>query len=719
MWKNILKKFIFFTTTATSNKIYIYILFILVFITILFWILNIFSTCSDSLKVKPQLPTNVNYIKISENKKNVDGNHVIGTPCINSCSDPSLECKSLNDNILINDMVMLDSNKKHCLPKKMVSYSKCTAAKGGVKRLEYNENLKQYEITCRCTMPSIYTNLSPKNDCNIVTACKHPVLGTDTSFAELECHCSESSDFLPYSDGGPKCEVHDFITGRVDPAIYKNYKKIDPKYVDPKYLEYYPANFLKYRTLPDPCQIDMNTQQPLLPGIARAVEHTKKDGKKIVYCEVDKNFDQNYIGITYNTDYLLNNNGTLPNAIIGITETIANEKDTVVENKWGFEFGTRNNPIPFTLVLKSTLNKNLLKALPTTIHEGKFMKIFHMDDWSILDENNRFSLTPANTYTLNFVPQLVLTDKSQKDTLPLKYMNDASLIVKYNYAPTLIPISIDARYRFFYTYNGVLEYIKSNTPGRVEYPIAKNAEKHNIAFYADQMEHAAFKNVDLQGMPALLATIIQTAATDGAEDNTTEMRIIATNIIKSEQDLNFTNQFLLKMFKNNQILVPLYNMEIKRRTTLDLLITLQNYVDVAGGIEPKSVDHILGNVLLNYPGDVHKVLDIDADSVNALAPRDSINLEPAWPVYFETLEKIQGIHINSDIFNLHPYNSDRKELQLYNQLSSDLPLIMTPSHDSTITVQHHTTTTAVTKESVQSSSSSSSSPSSSPSSSQI
>lgn len=232
-----------------------------------------------------------------------------------------LVCKSNadcnNDQLICSNFLNLSSNKRECLPKNLPSFD-CTKERGGKWVLHWDQT-KGYELLCQCTQPKIFANESQYADCNIVKACEKYDVTSAHSITTLRCNCSFPFESILWDQEfnaekpGPGCFPVNFFRNSSDPDEYMDLPKLDPDFINPLYKR----NFYNFasRTLPDPCRVDPLTGQVHPKGISYA---TKVNG--IVQCNIAEN-NHNYQTLTFATDYLLNNNGSYPNAVIKIQDS--------------------------------------------------------------------------------------------------------------------------------------------------------------------------------------------------------------------------------------------------------------------------------------------------------------------------------------------------------------------------------------------------------------
>lgn len=279
-------------------------------------------------------------------------------PTTEEC-DPGLTCRRLVRDIVFGD-ITLQSDFTYCVPGIEPA---CTVKRGGQLVLSYDRIFQQYRLLCNCTKPQYFTG-NNEGDCNHVTACADYVPGTDTDIKTLKCICNEKWEiFKDYNNGGPVCSPVNFFTSAYDPLSYETVPKMEWQYVSEQYRRLF--RNIEKRSMPDPCRIDGYSGQ-VLPTTAAYMLYVRHPDGDYVRCQTN---NDNYIPITFNSDYLIGNDGRYPNGII----QTSNYGNVIT----GYEFGAVKNGaygplIPFKQVLKRAANQKLLDFIPWDAYGFKY-----------------------------------------------------------------------------------------------------------------------------------------------------------------------------------------------------------------------------------------------------------------------------------------------------------------------------------------------------------
>lgn len=239
-------------------------------------------------------------------------NDSAGKKCTSNgdCKDEKLICSDY-----------LQKNHFVCLPRKLPSTDKkCTNRLGGKWTMEWDRKIEEYKLFCRCEYPQIFSNNQTNGDCDVLTACDTPIPGTTDSIENLRCQCPYPQDFIKFGETykfsgtdititGPTCVNVNFFRYTNDPFIYTFLPVLSPKAIEPEYVKLF-YNFSK-RTLPDPCHIDALSNR-IIPEPVSSVVILNGAAQ----CRINEEYLMSYATITFDTDYLLGNNGKYPNAVI-------------------------------------------------------------------------------------------------------------------------------------------------------------------------------------------------------------------------------------------------------------------------------------------------------------------------------------------------------------------------------------------------------------------
>ncbi|MBT0716604.1 Pif-1 protein 2 [Dolichomitus sp. PSUC_FEM 10030005] len=227
-----------------------------------------------------------------------------------------------------------------------IEAKKCTA-RNGAKRELHEIADGQYGYVCECTAPTVFTKNNISDDCNIFLGCKNRAsniaLDNWQKPEEIKCSCHWNEIFFPY-DGlarrGPLCErgnyyqVQSTISPPLHDKLYLSWADISPEYT-----KYFggdkSARTLHPKGLPNPCRFDALTNKPVEQKLWNEVYSTRINN--IVVC-VSKT--RAYRTISFEGDYLHNNNGIRANGVVKITDMLGYLEDTNPRTWMVYETGT-------------------------------------------------------------------------------------------------------------------------------------------------------------------------------------------------------------------------------------------------------------------------------------------------------------------------------------------------------------------------------------------
>lgn len=205
-----------------------------------------------------------------------------------------------------------------------------------------NDNVqKSYSYVCMCTAPNVFSRSTYYGDCDNFRGCRH----VDKRVG-ISLHNNASKEMNDDDDGGeqrirPKNWTHVSeisgckcasgyrsvkVDGHLRPpqcvrsTIFEDFSTLyfhalDPKYINPDYLGGRAVN--GHVKLPNPCSYDAITGE-LIPLAQSSPIRLSKSGA--AYCHPTS---YGYAVVTFNSDYLINNDGKYPNAVVKVANTMA------------------------------------------------------------------------------------------------------------------------------------------------------------------------------------------------------------------------------------------------------------------------------------------------------------------------------------------------------------------------------------------------------------
>lgn len=291
---------------------------------------------STRLKLEPENFYNCNVENLIECKISNKNND-----CIN-CDQSFATCNNFERDETIYDKMgnqvgIIKANKTaddgYCLRLLNRDDRECSFKNGGRWILSRTDDDK-YMFICLCTVPDFFTNNTMYGDCTEFKGCQNGKisnLNEYTNLSEITCKCNEgykptsrntntnnNNNINDISNENTTIRDDDFIPTCVPKNIYEreipenqfNYN-LDDKFIDAEYLQNVRSVNPDFK-FPNPCTIDAITGMPV-EGIGRITQYGD-----IFYCVAT---NPRYTTITFNDDYLKNNNGKYANGIVKVSDS--------------------------------------------------------------------------------------------------------------------------------------------------------------------------------------------------------------------------------------------------------------------------------------------------------------------------------------------------------------------------------------------------------------
>lgn len=206
----------------------------------------------------------------------------------------------------------------------------CTAKNGGQWILTSDEN-NRYSWICNCQYPKIFISANLYADCTMFSGCPFHSKATNAndpalwnSFDEITCDCEPPHLFKPFAKKGPLCTLPTYFEALHDDFV--DFVPLRHDYLDPKFASLFTD--IRKRKIPDPCKIDALSGEKVL-----STKVGSRYWDNIVECY---SYDSRYVPVTFEHDYLLNNNGKFPNGIVKVSDSesslLVSETHTIKDN---------------------------------------------------------------------------------------------------------------------------------------------------------------------------------------------------------------------------------------------------------------------------------------------------------------------------------------------------------------------------------------------------
>lgn len=226
-------------------------------------------------------------------------------------------------------------NEGYCLRFTDTRGRECSEKFGGKWALTKQEN--SYAYVCVCSMQNIFTKSTIYGNCDTFLGCHRigpsshappaSISNPDTwqLVKDIQCECGDDYQFIAATESDGALRPPYCLERNSFQQALTTFVALPKEYINEEYLEGKASR--SEIQLPDPCAYDA------LTGEQTGKRAKFSDVEKVAYCQSTRD---GFAAITFNSDYLIGNNGKYPNGIVRVSKQSALEGEL-------FEVATRRN----------------------------------------------------------------------------------------------------------------------------------------------------------------------------------------------------------------------------------------------------------------------------------------------------------------------------------------------------------------------------------------